>query len=46
MDRGGGFEIGAVIYLVFAVCVIAVPLAIWKAIEFLIWFFSHLQWVS
>lgn len=25
-------------------CLIAVPLAIWKVIDIVIWIFSHLEW--
>lgn len=32
------------IAFLFVVCCVAVPLAIWKLVEVLIWFFSNLSW--
>jgi len=28
------------------IAALAVPLAAWKAIEIIVWVFSHLQWVT
>jgi hypothetical protein len=44
---GEGFEmLGAMVAVLFWVAVISVPLAIWKAVEIVVWVCSHLQWVS
>lgn len=44
---GEGFEmLGAAIAILFWVALFSVPLAIWKAVEIVIWICSHLQWVS
>lgn len=39
-----GKAIGELIAGLFILCVIFVPLGLWKLIEILLWVFSHIHW--
>ena len=43
MFEGIGEALGNLIKLLFILCCISVPLAIWKLVEIIIWLFSHVS---
>jgi len=43
MDPNMGDGLGALIYGLFAVCCVSVPLGIWKAVDIAIWCSHHVS---
>ena len=44
MVQGMMDGVGTALAALFAICVVSVPLGLWKLVEIVIWVLSHLRW--